>query len=346
VSRCRIVAAGRVVDGEGSLTAVEDRWEELRRHGARLTELIIDPLEAGWTTPLAPNHFRSGCAPIEALAQAIAFIGANQVDAVLIRGEDCLRTRYANDKALRRRLMAIYGEECSIPEAYTQLAYAFMARHDITVDEFRDFAAALFESYRRTAQRHGAYTPPRPEAFGMVTDLFRAVDCANPVVDFAGAVIVAAEQFTVSPSVAVLGVGLGAVAGDGPEAIPQIVTYDHLRQACQDAASQAALNLRTEFRAGRLLLEAYTCFPVVPLAFLLASAIVDSTDEIMPLLAEHEITVTGGMNLARAPWNNPTLNALIVMFERLTSAEAMLGAVHGNGGLGCRQGLAILQSGR
>jgi hypothetical protein len=346
VSRCSIIAAGRVVDGEGSLVAVEDKWEELRRQGARLTELVIDPLEAGWATPPAPNHFRSGCAPIEALAHAGALIGVNQVDAVLIRGEDYLRTRYANDKVLRRRLMAIYGEGCSIPEAYTQLAYAFMARHNVAIDEFREFAAALFENYRRAAQRRGAYTPPRPEAFNMVTALFRAVDCANPVIDFAGAIIVAAEQLTDSASVTVLGVGLGSVEGDGPNYIPQIVTYDHLRRACQDAASQAALDLRAEFRAGRLLLEAYTCFPVVPLAFLLASGIADSTDDIMPLLDKHEITVTGGMNLARAPWNNPALNALVVMFERLTCTDAMVGAVHGNGGLGYRQGLAILQSGR
>jgi hypothetical protein len=64
----------------------------------------------------------------------------------------------------------------------------------------------------------------------------------------------------------------------------------------------------------------------------------------MPLLSEREVTVTGGMNLARAPWNNPALNALIVMCERLNAGSATMGAVHGNGGLGYKQGFAILQN--
>ena len=49
-------------------------------------------------------------------------------------------------------------------------------------------------------------------------------------------------------------------------------------------------------------------------------------------------------NIARAPWNNPALNAVIAMYETLCarSAPATVGAVHGNGGLGYRQGVAIL----
>ncbi len=64
-------------------------------------------------------------------------------------------------------------------------------------------------------------------------------------------------------------------------------------------------------------MEAYTCYPVVPLAFLLASGIASSPKEIPVLLQRLEITVTGGMNLARAPWNNPALNAMVTMYKRL-----------------------------
>ncbi|CAN5456015.1 hypothetical protein BH10PLA1_BH10PLA1_04670 [soil metagenome] len=62
------------------------------------------------------------------------------------------------------------------------------------------------------------------------------------------------------------------------------------------------------------------------------------------LLAEHPVTIGGGMNIARAAWNNPALNGLIAMYETLDAdSTATAGAVHGNGGLGYRQGVAILE---
>jgi hypothetical protein len=142
--------------------------------------------------------------------------------------------------------------------------------------------------------------------------------------------------------VAVLGVGLGPIETDGPEHVELIARYDHLASACQSACAQAGIDLPREFLSGKALIEAYTCFPVAPLGFLLASGIAKSIDEIESVLSTHEITVTGGMNLGRAAWNNPALNAMIVMCQRLHSGEAELGAVHGNGGLGYRQGLALL----
>ena len=62
----------------------------------------------------------------------------------------------------------------------------------------------------------------------------------------------------------------------------------------------------------------------------------------MPVIEGHPITVTGGMNLAGAPWNNPALHALIVMHERLLEGPEECGLVHGNGGVGGYQGVAIL----
>ncbi|MCX5660564.1 MAG: hypothetical protein NTW19_12695 [Planctomycetota bacterium] len=343
-----IIAAARVVDGQGSLADVDASWDALRRRGARLVGLTIDPLEAGWDTPVEPGHFRSGCAPIEALARADALIRDGAADAVLIRGEDLLRSRYANDKAQRQRLMTIYGPDCSIPEAYTRLAHAFMRRHCIDAARFKALAAALFDNYARTAQHAGAFTPPRRESFEPATELFRLVDCANPVVDFSGAVIVAgADAASASPSapVAIRGVGLAQSSGDGPAHLEEIARYDHLAKAWSAATAAAGIDFAREFHAGRALLEAYTCFPVVPMGFLLASGLARDFDAIEPLLAKHEITVTGGMNLARAAWNNPALNALIALCEQLQTGRATCGAVHGNGGLGYRQGVAILATG-
>ena len=81
------------------------------------------------------------------------------------------------------------------------------------------------------------------------------------------------------------------------------------------------------------------------MAFLLVSGLVKALEDIPEFLAKHQITITGGMNLARAAWNNPTLNALILMHQRLCNCDGKekLGLVHGNGGLGYRQGIAIVE---
>lgn len=338
-----ILAAARRVDGQGSLAELEALWSGLRG-SARVAELVIDPLDAGWDTPVLPDHFRSGCAPIEALAHGDALIRGGHADAVLIRGEDLLRSRYAHDKAMRQRLMAIYGEGCPIPEAYTQLAHAFMQRHDLDATRFSALAEALRENYARTARRSGNYTPPKPEAMAMATELFRLIDCANPVVDFTGALILgnASLASTSMSPIAVLGVGVARCGGDGPAYVQEIASYDHMAKAWSAACEMAGIDFTTAFHQGAALLEAYTCFPVVPLGFLLASGLAQDIDAIGPLLAKHEITVTGGMNIARAPWNNPALNALIVMCDRLRAGDAEYGAVQGNGGLGYRQGVALL----
>lgn len=347
MSRSCIIAAARVVDGRGDLAPVHQQWSHLHERGARLVELVIDPLHLGWDTPIEPNHFRSGCGPVEAIARADELVRAGHADAVLITGQDDLRSRYAHDKALRQQLMLIY-DHCPLPEAYTLLARAFMRVHGISEDTFRRFACELYDNYARTAAQQGRYKPPRPEAFEMVTDLFRAVDCANPVIDFSGAVIVASHAWVrddMKP-IAVLGVGVESTE-DGPAHVEELARYDHLVAACTQACGQAGVDLAREFHHHRALVETYTCFPVTPLGFLLATGMARSVADISAVLASYELTVTGGMNIARAPWNNASLNAAIAMCDRLHENTARsefphLGAVHGNGGLGYRQGVVIL----
>ena len=45
---------------------------------------------------------------------------------MVIRGEDLLRSAYIGLKDKRRELMNIYGDDCSIPEAYTALARVWL----------------------------------------------------------------------------------------------------------------------------------------------------------------------------------------------------------------------------
>jgi hypothetical protein len=343
-----ITAAARLEDGPEKVSLANQAWEQVKLLSTHTAELAIDPLSEGWDTPIKPGHFRSGCAPIQALAHARSLIQSRSVEAVIIRGRDFIRSEYENDKALRNRLMAIYAESCPIPEAYTRLARAFCLLHGISEPTFKKLAALLYENYVQTAKADGRYAEPKPAAFEMVTDLFRAVDCANPVVDFQAAVVVVSDGLLRQLSLAdrpirVVSVGLGSTAGDGPGHVQEISRYAHLKSACDQACKEARIDLRQEFQSGQLLLEAYTCFPVVPLAFLLASGICPNVNELEAAITSRPLTVTGGMNIARAAWNNPALNGLVVMAEKMRKTGTRLGAVHGNGGLGYRQGLALLE---
>jgi hypothetical protein len=244
--------------------------------------------------------------------------------------------------------MAIYGPDWPLPQAYTALARAFLERIDMSEQEFRGLAELLFENYARTARRSGHGERPGDRWFERVTELFRGVDCANPVVDFTGRLVLCSDDAADAAAiprrerVAVAGVGLGILPGDGPAFIPEISEFRHLEQAYRRACAQAEVDFSSRFLAGEALLDVYTCYPVVPLAFLLVSRLAPRPAAVPALLNRCEVTVTGGMNIGRAAWNNPCLNALIAVYHRLVEGPSTLGAVHGNGGLGYKQGVALL----
>ncbi|NQT74662.1 MAG: hypothetical protein HQ553_18140 [Chloroflexi bacterium] len=319
---------------------------ELSNLGINPSKLVIDPLRVPWDSPIEDNHFRSGCAPIQAIAKAKAMIENCAARAVIIEGKEPLKTGYERDE--RHKLMAIYGDQYSLPEAYTDVAKVFMAKHGMTDSEFKKIAQLLFENYERTFYQTNTEKHLDKKWFEPITELFRGVDCANPLIDFSGKLLICegsvAKQIAL-PDVSlveVAGVGLGFTE-DGREHILHIAEYDHLEKAYLTACRQAGIDFSTKYLAGQALLETYTCYPVVPIAFLLASGIASSIESIPAILKEHEVTVTGGMNLARAPWNNPVLNALITMYYLLRKGPLRVGAVHGNGGMGFSQGVAILK---
>jgi len=182
-------------------------------------------------------------------------------------------------------------------------------------------------------------------------DLFRITDCANPNIDFAGGVIVVngrtADFLDVNEKVKVSGVKYNMVKGI-PKNIDRIVgdkgnIFEHLKSAFLEAQHQAQINVIEEFINGNLLLELYTCYPPIPLAFLLTTKMVESVIEIPEFLEKYPITITGGMNFARAPWNNPALNGLIEMVKTMKNGDKNYGLIHGNGGIGEIQGVAILE---
>ncbi|RTE66621.1 hypothetical protein EH243_05935 [Amphritea opalescens] len=351
MTQALIIASAKTVDNHGSLQHCLTQEATLKQQGLRITELVIDPLSTPWHSKLLPNHYRSGCGPIEALADAKLLINSGATDAIVISGADNLRSGY--DRQQRLDLMAVYGNDYPLTQAYNELAEQFILRHNSSPEQFRQLADDLFENYKRRYQSLTTELStqlPDERWYNLITPLFRGVDCANPLIDFSGRLLIgnpaAAKALNISPqdSIEVAAAGLGCLPGDGKDYIEQIASYDHLEKAYQSACQQAGIDFAQQFRDGHALLEVYTCYPVVPIAFLLASGLVDNLAQLPAFLEQHLITITGGMNLAKGPWNNPALNNLIEMHQQLlASANCQLGAVHGNGGLGYKQGVAILK---
>ncbi|WP_321418988.1 hypothetical protein [uncultured Desulfobacter sp.] len=254
-----------------------------------------------------------------------------------------------------KKAMEIF-EDVSLIQCYDLLARCLCRETDISNDDFRGLADSLFDNYSRTFQGRSG----RQINFlrGNVlhdygTDLFCLTDCANPNIDFAGGLIVTntptAEQLNIPENsrVKVSGSGYAIVKGD-PKAINHITgkgnnLFVHLKNAFLQAQAEAQIDVIREFQNRNLLLEAYTCYPPIPIALLLVTGLVGNINDIHDFLKHNEITVTGGMNIARAPWNNPALNGLIEVTQRLVQGNRQYGMVHGNGGIGEAQGITVLE---
>lgn len=329
----RIVSTYLNDDGRISGTRADAMLVRARAAGLRLESLCIQPLSAGWNSE-PTGTFKSGAGPIFALAEATRLLETG-VDLVRISGVDFLRNYSSEERA--QKMQVFPG--VFLPEAYTSLAEEFMEQRGISEEEFKKLARAVEENYLHTATSRGLVVKPGGDA--PVTRLFRRVDCANPVTDFEGELLVASDlacDRLGQSGPRVLEVVTSEI-DDGPENIQKIARYDHL----QDVFVRATRNIDIhEINSkGELILEAYTCFPPVPLAFLECSGLAQTPTEMMVFLKKNPITVSGGMNFARAPWNNPALRGLIMVAETLKTKNAY-GIVHGNGGLGGRQGIALL----
>jgi hypothetical protein len=342
-----IIAAGRVIDGRGSLSEVTEVQMRLEEGGARIAEYRIAPLSFGWNTPLPDGYIKSACAPIEALVEGNARIAAGELDAVLISGADAIRSGFAGRAAERGRLMRAYGHRTFL-EAFDELAGVLIERLSISSSEFDELADCLFENYWRTwSTLHPGAVRPDRMWFEKVTLHFRGVDCANPSVDFQGALMATTRERAVAlgcdplAAVAVKGMSVVRQCDDGIEHIPEIVSYDHLRDAYEEACGQASVSVGERWLEGDARVEIYSCYPVVPIAFLLTTGLAASPSEIGPLLAEHPATITGGLNLGRAPWNNSTLSAIVHAVEMIRAGTSIIG-VHSNAALGYKQGFLVL----
>lgn len=346
-----IIAADKIINGQGNLDQSQALEKEIDQLGIHIDTLTIDPLRADWHRPEEPDSFRSGCAPIEALAEALKRIQQG-AQAVVIHGQDHIKSDYS--RAERQQMMAIYGDDYPLTEAYTELSFEFIQQQGMSAGTFKQYAAQLFENHSRCYLGSLTNTEeaelPDERWYKPVTELLRGVDCANPVVDFCGRLLVCSEDLLnalaipKSKTSEVKSVGLARLTEDGQAQIKTIASYKHLQSAYEQACHEAKVDFAQAFHTGDALLDTYTCYPVVPMGFLLRSGLIGQLSELPELLQRKNITVTGGMNLARGAWNNPALNGLITMHRRLINSKETLGLVHGNGGLGYRQGVAILSA--
>jgi len=338
-----IAEAEQFIDGQAARGNADKFLKKTQN--LKCVELVIDPLKAGWNTPILDHHFRSGNAPIMAIESAVDLLRNQSVDVVVITGEDNLRSDYSSEE--RHKMMDIY-HGISVPEAYTQLAKKWCELRGLSEQTFILLAEALFENYYKASLKKQIDKAIDQKWFQFITDLFRGVDCANPVVDYFGKLVLTRRDifekyYPGTDPILIKGVATAKTKESDLSALNEVAKYEHLKVAYEKALQQSGVDFLTLYKNGKALLEVYTCFPIVPLAFLFSTGFFRSVEEAKKIIQHYPVTITGGMNLAKAPWNNPALRATIEMyFELLDNDNVSIGAIHGNGGLGEKQGFLIL----
>ena len=301
------------------------------------------------------NTYKSGASPIQALCDAKELIDNNLYDAVFIFGQELLLSNMKNYRNEVKKAMNIF-EEKTLIQCYNELAEQLCREVGLTEDQFFKISDLLYDNYTKSYNQNTGSNSVSER--GRVLDnmnahLFKLTDCANPNIDFVGGIVVsntnAAEFLGIDREnkTLVSSCKYNVVKGD-PNSLNRIIgnkgeIFPHLKEAFKAAQEESKIDVSTEYSVGNLLLEVYTCYPPIPIAFLLSTEIIKDISELEKFIKENQMTVSGGLNLARAPWNNPALSGLIDLCEKMKKDKIKYGVVHGNGGIGEIQGVAILE---
>ncbi len=343
-----IIAADRVMDGVGDHSRTQELLFKSQKFGLNTSVLEIVSLAKRWEDNLGPHEFKSGASAMDAINKAQELLASKKADLVVIKGEDFLRSGYT--KSDRENYMKLYEGRYTPLDGYDKLVPHFLKQNGISDNEFFEIRDALFLNYALTWKRvNPEKSLPNERWFQPITQYFRGVDCANPNIDYSGQLIITDEkqadllEVPKSERISILGNAFKKLTVDGYESIPHIAPYNHLKDVIEEVIREAKIDFKSEFMQGNAFLEAYTCYPVVPMALLLKLGLVTELREIPAFLQEFEVTLTGGLNLAKAPWNLTSLNYLIAMREKLLNSQnSKYGLVHGNGSLGNQQGITLL----
>lgn len=348
VMKYLIVAADTIVDGIGSHLRTDEVFSLGKDKKFLISELEIVSLAKRWEDKLSPNQFKSGASAMSAIKKAQNLLETKKANVVVIKGEDFLRTGYSKDE--REKYMKLYKNKFTPLDGYTKLVTPFIRHHGMNEKEFLKIRDLLFENYLQTWTRlNPEKKRPDERWFAPLTKYFRGVDCANPNIDYSGRIIITDKKHAdllaipTNERVKILGNAFTKLSVDGFESIPKIAPYLHLAKVINNAQYEAKINFASEFKKERAFLEAYTCYPIVPMALILKMGLVKHFSDIPEFLKNYEVTITGGLNLAKAPWNLTSLNYIIEMRKMLLSSkDHKYGLVHGNGSLGNQQGITIL----
>lgn len=339
-----IIAGDRIVDNAGSHSETEKVLKLARKKNLMIAALEIVDLARRWEDNLDPHEFKSGASAMAAIESARKLLTSRKADVVVIGGTDLLKTGY--EPGAREKYMKLYQKKLTPFDGYNKLVPLFLKFHKLSEKDYFEIRDALFKNYARTWK--GEF--PDVRWFKPLTKYFRGVDCANPNVDYSGQIVLSlkktADVLKISENkrVEIIGNAFTKLSVDGMESLPEIASYMHLKKTIDKALKEAKIDFKTEFLKGRALLDAYTCYPVVPMGLILRLGLVKKMEEIPELLKIRDVTVTGGLNLGKAAWNLTSLNAIIVMREKLlSSGKIRVGLVHGNGSLGNQQGITVLQ---
>ncbi|MES2526645.1 MAG: hypothetical protein V4598_06135 [Bdellovibrionota bacterium] len=339
-----IIAGDRIVDNKGSHSETEKILSLAHKKGLKIAKLEIVDLATRWENNLEPWEFKSGASVMDAIEKARDLLKLKLADVVVIGGTDLLKTGYA--PGAREKYMKLYQNKHTPLEGYNKLVPLFLKSHKLSEKNYFIIRDALFKNYARTFKGK----LPDERWFKPLTKYFRGVDCANPNVDYSAQIVLTLKESAdtlkvpANKRMEIIGNAFTKLTVDGYESLPKIAPYLHLKRTIDKALKEAKIDFKTEFLKGRALMDAYTCYPVVPMGLILRLGLVKKLEEIPELLKKREVTVTGGLNLGKAAWNLTSLNAMIVMREKLLSSKkARVGLVHGNGSLGNQQGITILK---
>lgn len=344
-----IIAADRIVDQVGSHAHTKKVLRRAQKLNLAISSLEIVNLARRWEDKLKANEFKSGASAMDAINKARKLLASKKVDLVVIKGQDLLKTGYA--KKNRDNFMKLYAKKFTPMDGYDKLVPAFLRHHGFSEKDYFQGREALFENYFKTWKTlHPNSIPPEGRWFQPLTKYFRGVDCANPHVDYSGQLIIVNEEIAnllkipAKDQVKIIGNSFTKLKVDGFKSISEIAPYLHLKRTINKALKEAEINFNLEYLEGRAALEAYTCYPVVPMGLLVRMGLVKELQDLPDFLKEHEVTVTGGLNLGKAAWNLTSLNGIIAMREKIINSKSLcFGMIHGNGSIGNQQGITILK---
>ena len=344
-----IIASDRIIDQKGTFDSTDKIIKLAQKKKLKISTLEIVNLAKRWEDKLSPDQFKSGASAMAAIDKARKLLSSKKADLVVISGQDLLKTGY--DHKARENFMKLYEGKFTPMDGYNDLVPVFLRYHKLSDEKYFEIRNALFENYTKTWKKiNPAGSIPGERWFEPLTKYFRGVDCANPNLDYSAQIILSSEKIATdlkvpkSKQIQIIGNSFTKLNVDGFESLPKIAPYLHLKRTIDKALKEAQINFRTQFMNGKALMDAYTCYPIVPMGLIHRLGLVKSLKEIPELLKTKEVTVTGGLNLGKAAWNLTSLNALIVMRERLLSSKKYhYGLVHGNGSLGNQQGITILK---